>query len=50
MASRLPTGAVDQLIAIRDAVRQIIPGGRTPETSYHHKDEALRGLNRLIGR
>ena len=50
MANKLPPATVDQLTAIRDAMRTIIPGGRDPEASYHAKDEALRGLNRLIGR
>lgn len=49
MVGRLPPSAVDQLTAIRDAVRTIIPGGRNPEASYHAKDEALRGLARLMG-
>jgi len=40
----------EQLTEIRAAVRSIIPGGRDPERSYHAKDEALRGLDRLIGR
>jgi hypothetical protein len=49
MTSRLPSATVDQLAAIREAVRSIIPGGRNPEASYHAKDEALRGLARLMG-
>jgi hypothetical protein len=50
MQTKLPASTVAQLVDIRDAVRSIIPGGRNPEASYHAKDEALRGLARLIGR
>ncbi|HLZ78822.1 MAG TPA: hypothetical protein VKQ09_05730 [Sphingomonas sp.] len=48
--AQLPAVVVAKLIEIRQEVRDIIPGGRDPERSYHAKDEALRGLNRLIGR
>lgn len=45
----LPDGYIDALVAIRSEVRSIIPGGRDPERSYHAKDAAVRGLDRLIG-
>jgi hypothetical protein len=47
-APALPRHVIDQLDAIRTQVRDIIPGGRDPERSHMAKDEAIRGIDRLL--